>query len=218
MNIHTSDRPPLLGMIAALVTIMVLAAGLLALAATRTPQDYAEAEMVAQATAQALPLLAAQMAEQNRHQAEQNRQAEATLAAAHQAGQALILVAQGAGAALLAALALAGVAVAGRVIVTQVRLVRSLPVTQVIGDGYILIGRDKPAGLLDAQTGAARSTLENGLAVPERHDLSRVRLLAEAATAMARTGRPEPADWVGAALMSPATKSADIVVPPTDPR
>jgi hypothetical protein len=202
--VTVSDRPPLAALAGVMVFCAVLVGAILALAFSQSPQDYAQAEMVAQATAQALPRVVASMDEANRHEAESNRQAEAVWAQVSVGAQVLAGVITVVSAALVVAWGYAGVVMAGRVVITQAAMVRNLPVWADIGNGYKIIARDRPAGMLDTRTGAASSTLADGGADPARHDLSRVDVLARTAAEISRaSGKSDPGDWIGAAIIPP---------------
>ncbi len=59
---------PFITLILVLTVLCILATSLFTFGVTRTPQDYAEATMIAAATATALPFKATEMAEGLRHQ------------------------------------------------------------------------------------------------------------------------------------------------------
>jgi hypothetical protein len=183
----------LLGFLAFLVILALLAASVFTFGATRSPQDYAEATLMIPATQTALPFAATQRAEDNRHQAEVNAMTEA-------GGDALLLAGK-CGLGLLVFLgvfwSIAGSFKAGSVAVHAGKQA-ALPASMDLGDGYRLLHDGTNLHILDVRTGRAwLATTEDVPALEARTELEKAQILADSMVAIAKaTGQATPADWM----------------------
>lgn len=182
----------LLGFLAFLVVLALLATSVFTFGATRSPQDYAEATLMIPATQTALPFAATQMAEDNRHQAEVNAMTEAggdALLLAVKCGMGLMVV-------LVIFWTIAGSARAGSVAVQSAKQAL-LPASLDLGDGYRLLNDGAQLHILDVRTGRTWLATTDVPALDARTELEKAQILADSMVAIAKaTGKATPADWM----------------------
>lgn len=183
----------LLGFLAFLVILALLATSIFSFGATRSPQDYAEATLMIPATQTALPFKATEMAEDNRHQAKLN--------AITEAGSEAIWLTGKCGMGLLVVLALfwaiAGSFKAGSEAVHSAKQA-ALPASLDLGDGYRLLNDGASLHILDVRTGRTWLATEDVPALDARSELEKAHILTDGMVAVAKaTGKTTPADWMG---------------------
>lgn len=194
------NASPFITFVLVLTVLCVLATSVFTFGITRTPQDYAEATMIAAATATALPFKATEMAEGLRHQQTVNASQEQAYGTLLQGLTVFAKVMLGAGGILAVMWVIAGSFKAGSVSV-QAAKQAALPGFVDLGDGYRLLNDGEQVRLLDVRTGRSHPLVENGEILPLRAEIAKAEILARALVEIAeKTNSSKPADWLGPVL------------------
>jgi hypothetical protein len=200
---------PIVGFVLILAVLCVLGTEIFTFGTTHSPKAYAEATMISAATATALPFKATEMAEDLRFQQTLNATTEQAYEETVTGMVTTAKVFLGAVGILAVVWTLAASFKAGAVAVQSAKQA-ALPGWVDLDDGYRLLSDGAQVRLLDVRTGVSHPLAENGHVLPERAEIAKTEILAQAMVDIAeKTKNAAPADWLGPAIFEGEARSVN---------
>jgi len=205
-----NKSPLTLGILVAFLLVLfsmcALATGLFTFGVSRSPRSYAQATMMIEATAVALPFQVTALAEENRHQVEMAAINEAAYTETMATLTTVVQIGLGALGILLVMGTVAGSFRAGATAM-QAAKTSALPGWIDLGEGYRLLDDGGQPRLLDTRTGVTHLLSQDGRYLPARAHLTQTELLAHALQEVSSSRQGTQAtEWLGSAMQTLTAK------------